>query len=60
MLTRCYEATSYLGAVDSDVCVQKMREEIYLALKGKYELEKSKKIFNKFGELYEKKLYLKK
>lgn len=56
MLTRCYEATSYLGSVDSDERVQKMREEIYLALKGKYELEKSKKIFEEFGKLYEEKV----
>ena len=56
MLTRCYEATSYLGSVDSDERVQKMREEIYLALKDKYELERSKKIFEKFGELYEEKV----
>ena len=56
MLTRCYEATSYLGTVDSDVRVQKMREEIYFALKGKYELERSKGIFEKFGELYEEKI----
>lgn len=56
MLTRCYEATSYLGSVDSDERVQKMREDIYLALKDKYELERSKKIFDKFGELYEEKV----
>ncbi|MDP2628736.1 MAG: hypothetical protein Q8P15_02465 [Nanoarchaeota archaeon] len=56
MLTRCYEATSYMGAVDSDRIIQEMRKEIYFALKDKYELEKSKKIFEKFGKLYEEKI----
>ena len=56
MLTRCYEATSYLSVVDSDKRIQEMREEIYFALKDKYGLEKSKKIFEKFGELYEEKV----
>jgi len=56
MLTRCYEATSYFGAVDSDIRIQDMREEIYLALKEKYELGKSKKIFEEFGKLYEEKV----
>ena len=58
MLTRCYEAASYLGAVDSDSRIQEMREEIYFALKDKYELEKSKKIFEKFGKLYEEKIII--
>jgi len=56
LLTRIYEATSYLGAVDSDERIQEMREEIYLALKDRYNLEKSKKLFNEFGELYEDKV----
>jgi tmRNA-binding protein len=56
LLTRIYEATSYFGAVDSDERIQKMREDIYLALKDKFELEKSKKLFDKFGELYEEKV----
>ncbi len=60
MLTRCYEATSYLGSVDSDERVQKMREEIYLALKDKYEIGKSKKIFEEFGKLYEEKVKIQK
>jgi len=56
MLTRCYEATSYLGAIDFDKKIQEIRKEIYFALKDKYELEKSKKIFEKFGQLYEDKI----
>ena len=56
LLTRIYEATSYFGAVDSDERIQKMREEIYLALKDKLELGKSKKLFDQFGELYEEKV----
>ena len=56
MLTRCYEATSYLGAIDSDKRIQEMREEIYTALKNQFELRKSKKIFERFGELYEEKV----
>ncbi len=56
LLTRCYEATSYLGAVDGDVKVQDMRKEIYLALKGRFELEKSKDIFERFGKMYEEKV----
>ncbi len=57
MLTRCYEATSYFGVVDSDKRIQEMRKEIYFALKNKYELDKSKNIFDKFGILYEEKVY---
>lgn len=56
LLTRIYEATSYLGAVDFDERIQKMREDIYLALKDEYNLAKSKKLFNRFGELYEEKV----
>ena len=56
LLTRIYEATSYLGAVDSDEKIQEMREEIYLALKDKYNLAKSKKLFDRFGKLYEEKV----
>jgi hypothetical protein len=56
MLIRCYEAASYLGIVDLDNKIQKKREEIYFALKDKYELRKSKEIFEKFGELYTKKI----
>ncbi|MCA9487963.1 MAG: hypothetical protein KC516_03300 [Nanoarchaeota archaeon] len=56
LLTRIYEATSYFGFVDSDERIQKMREDIYLALKDKPELEKSKKLFDQFGELYEEKV----
>ncbi|MCX6796425.1 MAG: hypothetical protein NTW06_02910 [Candidatus Falkowbacteria bacterium] len=55
LLVRCYEATSYLGIIDSDERIQKFRREIYAALKNRYELEKSKRIFDRFGELYEKK-----
>lgn len=56
LLTRIYEATSYFASVDSDERIQKMREEIYLALKDKYELKKSKELFNRFGRLYEEKV----
>jgi hypothetical protein len=56
LLTRIYEATSYLGAVDSDQKIQEMREEIYLALTDEYNLAKSKKLFNRFGKLYEEKV----
>lgn len=56
LLTRIYEATSYLGIVDSDERIQEMREEIYLTLRGKYELIKSKKLFDRFGKLYEEKI----
>ncbi|MCK5625079.1 hypothetical protein KAI04_04520 [Candidatus Pacearchaeota archaeon] len=56
MLTRCYEATSYFEAVDSDKRIQEIREEIYFTLKNKIDLEKSKNIFERFGELYEKKI----
>jgi hypothetical protein len=35
-----------------------MREEIYLALNGKYRLEKSKELFDRFGKLYEEKIKL--
>lgn len=57
LLTRIYEATSYLGSVDSDKRIQKMREEIYLTLKDKYELEKSKNLFDRFEKLYEEKVH---
>jgi hypothetical protein len=56
MLTRCYEATSYMGAVSSDKRIQEMREEIYLALKDKLDINKSKEIFERFGLLYEEKV----
>jgi len=56
MLTRCYEATSYMGSVDSDEKIQEIRKELYLALKEKLELKKSKRIFEKFGKLYESKI----
>jgi len=56
LLTRIYEATSYFGAVESDERIQKMREEIYLALTEKHELEKSKGLFDRFGKLYEEKV----
>lgn len=56
LLTRSYEATSYFAAVDSNKRIQEMREEIYLALKSKYEIEKSKNIFDRFGRLYEEKI----
>lgn len=58
LLTRIYEATSYLGAVDSDERIQKMREKIYLTLRDKYKLIKSKKLFDKFEKLYEEKVKL--
>lgn len=53
ILTRSYEATSYLGLLDSSQDVQKIRKEIYGALNEKFELCKSMEIFDKFGELYE-------
>ncbi len=53
MLARCYEAISYLAAVNSNMRIQQMREEIYLALMNRVGLEKSKKIFENFGRLYE-------
>lgn len=56
LLTRIYEATSYFGSIYSDERIQEAREEIYFALKSKYDLEKSKRIFEKFGELYEKQI----
>lgn len=56
LLTRIYEATSYLGAVDSDERIQEMREDIYFALKERHKLDKSKKLFNRFGKLYEEKV----
>jgi len=56
MLTRIYEATSYLGAVDSDKRIQEMREKIYFALKDNLNLNKSKKMFEEFGKLYEEKV----
>jgi len=56
LLTRCYEAASYQGVIDSDEIIQKMRKKIYLALKDKYNLEKSKNIFGDFSNLYEKKV----
>lgn len=56
MLTRCYEATSYLGAVDSDKRIRDMRERIYYALKNNPGIHQSKKIFNQFGMLYEEKV----
>ncbi len=56
LLTRVYEATSYFGAMDSDERIQEMREEIYLALVDKYELRKSKELFDRFGRFYEKKV----
>jgi hypothetical protein len=56
LLTRIYEATSYLESVDSDERIQKMREEVYLTLKDKYELEKSKNLLDRFGKLYEEKV----
>lgn len=56
MLTRCYEATSYLGAVDDDVNIMLMREKIYNALNEPISFDKSKKIFEEFGQLYESKV----
>jgi hypothetical protein len=56
ILVRCYEATSYLGAIDFDQKIQEIRKEIYIALKDRYELRKSKKIFDKFARLYEEKV----
>jgi hypothetical protein len=56
LLTRIYEATTYFGAVDYDERIQKMREEIYLALNDKYKLEKSKDLFDRFGKIYEEKV----
>ena len=56
LLTISYESTSYFASVDSNKRIQEMREEIYLALKSKYEIEKSKNIFDRFGRLYEEKI----
>ena len=56
ILSRCYEAISYIDAIDSNENVQEMRKEIYLALKDKHELKRSKELFDKFGKLYEKKI----
>jgi len=56
ILVRAYEAASYMGIIDSDWRIQEMRKELYAALKDRYELEKNKKIFDKFGELYDEKV----
>jgi hypothetical protein len=56
LLTRCYEAASYLGIIDSDEKIEKMRKKVYFALKDRYDLEKSKRIFDEFSKLYEEKI----
>ncbi len=56
LLVRGYEAASYFGVIDSNKNIQDMRKEMYTALKSKYELEKSKRIFDKLVSLYRKKL----
>lgn len=56
LLTRCYEAASYLEIINSDEKIKKMRKKVYFALKDRYDLEKSKKIFEDFSKLYEEKV----
>jgi len=56
LLTRCYEASSYLKAVDSDEKIQRMRERIYSALESGPKINESKGIFEEFGRLYEEKV----
>lgn len=56
MLSRCYEATFYMGAIDPSVEVDKIRKKIYFMITNKVKLEESKEIFDEFTSLYEKKV----
>lgn len=51
LLTRCYEASSYLEVANLDDKTKGVRKELYNALNKEYSLDKSKKIFDKFVSL---------
>ena len=53
MLTRCYEATSYLRFINSNEDIQRLREKMYYSLKNGCDLEQSKSIFRDFAKIYE-------
>lgn len=55
LLTRCYEATSYLRAIDKDSRIEKIRKRIYNELIESPDIGKSKRIFEELGRLYEEK-----
>jgi len=56
LMNRCYEATSYFAAVNSDNRISIIRKEIYLSLQNKVDLNESQKLFDKFVNLYEEKI----
>lgn len=56
MLNRCYEATSYMGAIDPSIEVDRIRKEIYSAITNKITLKQSQAVFDEFTDLYEEKV----
>ena len=53
ILNRCYEAASYMEMLGKNQRVTNIRKEIYLARVNNFEIERSKKIFDRFTEIYE-------
>lgn len=56
ILKRCYEASSYLGLINTDNKIREIRKKLYFALKNKLDLKKGKIIFKEFQKIYEEKV----
>lgn len=56
ILSRSYEALSYLGFLEEKEKVEDLRKRVYFAMIGEFPLSESRKIFNEIQTLYKNKV----